>query len=88
MAIQRGKIKKAPAKEIVDYLIRPAIASDLQRSYQTFLDINKAHVLMLAKQGIIEKEVAKQILQVTQEIASMLHSFPTRRSSDLRALSH
>lgn len=71
MAIQRGKIKKAPAKEIVDYLIRPAIASDLQRSYQTFLDINKAHVLMLAKQGIIEKDVAKQILQVTQEIASM-----------------
>lgn len=71
MAIQRGKMKKAPAKELVDYLIRPAIATDLERSYQTLLDINKAHVLMLAKQGIIEKDVAKQILQVTQEIAGM-----------------
>lgn len=71
MAIQRGKMKKAPAKELVDYLIRPAIATDLERSYQTLLDINKAHVLMLAKQGIIEKDVAKQILQVTQDIAGM-----------------
>ena len=71
MAIQRGKMKKAPAKELVDYLIRPAIATDLERSYQTLLDINKAHVLMLAKQGIIEKDVAKQILQVTQAIAGM-----------------
>lgn len=71
MAIQRGKMKKAPAKELVDYLIRPAIATDLERSYQTLLDINKAHVLMLAKQGIIAKDVAKQILQVTQDIAGM-----------------
>lgn len=71
MAIQRGKMKKAPAKELVDYLIRPAIVTDLERSYQTLLDINKAHVLMLAKQGIIEKDVAKQILQVTQDIAGM-----------------
>lgn len=64
-------MKKAPAKELVDYLIRPAIATDLERSYQTLLDINKAHVLMLAKQGIIAKDVAKQILQVTQDIAGM-----------------
>ena len=71
MAIQRGKMKKAPAKELVEYLNRPAIATDLERSYQTLLDINKAHVLMLAKQGIIEKDVAKQILQVTQDIAGM-----------------
>lgn len=71
MAIQRGKMKKAPAKELVDYLIRPAIATDLERSYQTLLDINKAHVLMLAKQGIIKKDVAKQILRVTQDIAGM-----------------
>ena len=69
-AIQRGKIKKAPAKEVVEHLIRPTIATDLARSYQTILDVNKAHVLMLAKQGIIENDVAKKILAVTQDIAS------------------
>ena len=39
----RGKIKKKPATEVVKYLIGPAIAQDLERSYQTILDINKAH---------------------------------------------
>lgn len=68
--IQRGKIKKAPAAEIVQYLIRPAIEGDLKRSYNTILDINKAHILMLAKTGIIRKEVAKQLLQATAQIES------------------
>ena len=69
-SIQRGKIKKAPAAEIVQYLIRPAIEADLKRSYNTILDINKAHILMLAKTGIIRKEVAKQLLQATAQIES------------------
>lgn len=67
----RGKIKKAPAKEVVDYLIRPGIANDLARSYQTILSVNKAHVIMLAEENIITRETAKQILKVTQEISKM-----------------
>ena len=66
--VQRGKIKKAPAPEVVNYLIRPAIETDLQRSYNTILDINKAHVLMLAKQGIITPQVAAKILAATRQI--------------------
>ncbi len=68
---RRGKIKKPPAQEIVEYLIKPGIASDLSRSYQTILDINKAHVIMLAEEGIIKKETAAEILKVTREIAAM-----------------
>ena len=67
----RGKIKKAPAPEVVKYLINPAIKTDLERSYQTILDINKAHVLMLAEEGIISTDVAKKILECTQEISAM-----------------
>ena len=67
----RGKIAKNPAKEVVQYLIGPAIAQDLDRSYQTILDINKAHILMLAEEGIIKTEVARSILDCTQKIASM-----------------
>lgn len=67
----RGKIKKAPAPEVVKYLINPAIKTDLERSIQTILDINKAHVLMLAEEGIISTDVAKKILECTQEISAM-----------------
>lgn len=66
--IQRGKIKKAPANEIVKYLIRPAIEADLVRSYNTILDVNKAHILMLAKTGIISKDAAKKLLVATAQI--------------------
>lgn len=66
--VQRGKIKKAPAAEIVKYLIRPAIEADLARSYNTILDINKAHILMLAKTSIIKDDVAKKLLIATAQI--------------------
>ena len=36
-AIQRGKIKKAPAKEVVEYLIRPGIQSDLSEGEENFV---------------------------------------------------
>lgn len=68
--VQRGKIKKAPAAEVVKYLIRPAIEGDLKRSYNTILDINKAHILMLAKTGIIKEDVAKKLLIATRQIES------------------
>lgn len=68
--VQRGKIKKAPAEEIVKYLIRPAIEGDLKRSYNTILDINKAHILMLAKTGIITEDVEKKLLAATAQIES------------------
>lgn len=67
----RGKIRKKPADVVVKYLIRPAIEQDLKRSYQTILDINKAHVLMLAEEGIIKTEIAKSILETTEKISKM-----------------
>lgn len=69
--IKRGKISKPPASELVEYLFRPAIETDLQRSYQTIVDINRAHVIMLEEEGIIKKDVASEILKVTQEISQM-----------------
>lgn len=68
---KRGKISKAPAEEIVKYLIQPGIAADLARSYQTILDVNQAHVVMLADEGIIGQETARRILEVTRELAAM-----------------
>lgn len=67
---RRGKIRKNPAQELVHYIIRPAIQTDLKRSYTTILDINRAHVLMLEKTGIIKKDVARKILEATAKIAA------------------
>ena len=68
---RRGKIAADPAPEVVKFIISPAIKGDLERAYQAYLDVNKAHVLMLAECGIIKKDVAKAILEVTSEMAAM-----------------
>jgi len=70
----RGKIKKGMAPEIVKHFSLPSFAEEVANpyhAYQTYLDLNKAHVLMLAKQGVIAQDVAKQILRVTDDMAKM-----------------
>lgn len=69
--IHRGKIKAAPNPLVVKYVIEPGIRNDIKYRYQAFLDCNKAHVLMLAKQGIIRNEVARAILKCNAEMAAM-----------------
>ena len=69
--IHRGKIKTAPDPLVVKYLIEPGIRNDIKYRYQAFLDCNKAHVLMLAKQGIVKKDVAAAILRCNAEMAAM-----------------
>ncbi len=68
---RRGKIKEPPSEEVVRWIIQPGINADIDHAYQCYLDINKAHVLMLAKQGIIADDVANSILKVTDEMAKM-----------------
>ena len=69
--IHRGKIKTPPDPLVVKYLIAPGIKNDIKYRYQAFLDCNKAHVLMLAKQKIVTKEVASAILRCNNELAAM-----------------
>jgi argininosuccinate lyase len=42
----RGKISKPLAQEIIKYINDPIARSDFEHSYDTMLDINRAHVLM------------------------------------------
>ena len=68
--IRRGKIRKPIAPEIVQYISAPIAEADFQTSYDTMLDVNRAHVLMLVKQGIIDRVSAKTILQATEKLAA------------------
>ena len=70
--IERGRLKEPPAREVTDIMVAPTLTDEeVERSYQSYIDINKAHVLMLAKQGIIGKDVAAKILQVAKDMAAM-----------------
>lgn len=70
--IERGRLKEPPAKEVTEIMVAPTLTGEeVERSYQSYIDINKAHVLMLAKQGIVTKDVAAKILQVAKDMAAM-----------------
>ena len=70
--IERGRLKEPPAKEVTDIMVAPTLTDEaVDRSYQSYIDINKAHVLLLAKQGIIKKDVAAKILKVAKQMAAM-----------------
>ncbi len=70
--IERGRLKEPPAKEVTDIMVAPTLTGEeVERSYQSYIDVNKAHVLMLAKQGIISNPVAAKILQVARDMAAM-----------------
>ena len=64
----RGRIRKPIAPEVVKYINDPVAKSDYETSYFTYLTINRAHVLMLEKQGSISKDVCQKILKATREI--------------------
>lgn len=60
----RGKIKQPPAKEVIKYIINPSISdAEAERSFQNYVECNKAHVLMLEKQGIIKRKSLKRFLK-------------------------
>ena len=70
--IERGRLKEPPAPEVTEIMVAPTLTNEeIERSYQSYIDVNKAHVLMLAKQGIITREVAAKILTVAKEMAAM-----------------
>lgn len=68
---RRGKIKTPPCKEVVDNIISPNLAEGIKRNFQAYVDINRAHVLMLAKCGILKSSDAAAILEVNEEMAAM-----------------
>jgi argininosuccinate lyase len=71
MSVSRGKIQGKMDPLVCEYVTTPELEKELKRSYQTFLDINKAHVLMLVRKGIISDAAATSILDVTQRMAKM-----------------
>lgn len=68
---RRGKMKTPPAPEVVKNIITPNILDGTKRTFWAYVDLNRAHVLMLRKQNIISEETCLNILKVNEELAAM-----------------
>ncbi len=59
----RDRLKVPPAPEVVKHLVAPAVSGDGLALFGPIMQINKAHVAMLARQGIVDRAVAGAILR-------------------------
>lgn len=57
------RLKEGPAREVLDHLYMPRLREEFGATFGVMTDVNKAHVLMLARRKIIAHTAAKKILR-------------------------
>lgn len=64
----RERLKAEPNEVVCKYLYEPSILDDSNRSFDNMISLNLAHILMLNKQDIIDKEDTKVILEALLDL--------------------
>ena len=57
------RLQEGPATEVLEHLYWPRLQAEFVSTFPYMTAINKAHVLMLARQEILQPEAARQLLQ-------------------------
>lgn len=57
------RLTEGPAQEVLDHLYLPRLREEFAATFGYMTDVNKAHVVMLARQQIIERPAAATILR-------------------------
>jgi argininosuccinate lyase len=64
----RERLSADYGQEIVQYLVWPRLTGNLDASYAAMMKINRAHVVMLAEEGIVERDIAAVLLRCLAEM--------------------
>jgi argininosuccinate lyase len=64
----RERVKVPPSKVVIDYIMRPRLEADSRDSFEPLMDLNRAHVVMLAAQGIVPRIKASELMRVFQDV--------------------
>ena len=64
----RERVKVPPSKVVIDYIMRPRLEADSRDSFEPLMDLNRAHLVMLAARGIVARGKASQLMQVFEEV--------------------
>lgn len=66
----RDRLVGAVAEEMREYMLIPALRNAIRESYDGFNTVNKAHLLMLVRQGIMDRESGKLLAKVLANMPS------------------
>ncbi len=62
------RLAEVPAPEMTTYMVGPRIQEDLANNFAAMTANNLAHVVMLARQGIIDRGAARALLMAVEDI--------------------
>lgn len=64
----RERVKVPPSQVVIDYIMRPRLEADSRGSFGPLMDLNRAHVVMLAARGIVPRVKASQLMRVFEDV--------------------
>ena len=64
----RERVKVPPSQVVIDYVFQPRLDLDRQDSFEPLMDLNRAHVVMLADQRIVPRDAAEHLMRVLEEV--------------------
>jgi argininosuccinate lyase len=64
----RERVKVPQSNVVVDYIVRPGLDHDSQDSFEPLMDLNRAHLVMLAAQQIVPRSRAAELMRVFHEV--------------------
>jgi argininosuccinate lyase len=79
------RLKQAPAKEILQYIYLPRLNREFSSTFEQLTQINLAHLLMLHKQNIVDKNtailIAKALLKMQKDGPGAVELDPEREDA-------
>ena len=64
----RERIKASPAEEVMEHLFKPRALTSPGRDFRILMRINQAHVVMLARQGILPPTTGRALLETLDSL--------------------
>ncbi len=64
----RERLKSDISSEVIQYIFAPALEAERNRSFESIMDVNKAHLTMLISQGIISNDIGQKIMTALDEL--------------------
>lgn len=62
------RLNTAPLPEVREFIYAPRLLRDFERGFESLVDVNQAHLLMLFESGLLQREAASALARVLMEI--------------------
>ncbi len=75
------RLTESMAREVQELIYQPRLDNEIENNFEHIVDVNQAHLLMLAKEGLISAEIGRQLAKALIDIECRGAAFISRDAS-------